>query len=329
MSYLKELKQELIDGKSTDEIVAQRVAYLKSEEYQSQLYRRIGTRTVELINGYIPDDEPVAISDFLGENEYIIDDMDILKELVEYFRANIDTGLEFLPILTKIRNISHDYAAKKTSDAPFHDIAKYLRDPRADMGKFVNQYLEFKRKTNIDLTQDEFMEYCRAYKSGVLETIDGEEAKAMRDYFSEYDKYQYSLIDSIISIKDIKGLGIGECVEVAALSQNLLSFIGLNSFMVQGYYNGEPHQFNVFEYGKGKYIIFDAATQNLKALNNAEKPEDLLNFGLQGPYKSCRDSSRTMRELAFKGKDYRNEAALDFDRLKRYRDLHYTNEEGK
>lgn len=56
------------------------------------------------------------------------------------------------------------------------------------------------------------------------------------------------------------------CVERAALSQNLLTSIGINSFFkTSGIIkndNKEVHSYNLIEY-KGKYYIFDASMPNL------------------------------------------------------------------
>lgn len=67
-------------------------------------------------------------------------------------------------------------------------------------------------------------------------------------------------------ISNLKGQGAAMCVERAALAQNLLTSIGINSFFkTSGIIkndNKEVHSYNLIEY-KGKYYIFDASMPNL------------------------------------------------------------------
>jgi len=68
------------------------------------------------------------------------------------------------------------------------------------------------------------------------------------------------------AISNLKGAGAAMCVERAALSQNLLTSIGINSFFktsgIIKNENKEVHSYNLLEY-QGKYYIFDSSMPNL------------------------------------------------------------------
>jgi len=68
------------------------------------------------------------------------------------------------------------------------------------------------------------------------------------------------------AISNLKGAGAAMCVERAALSQNLLTSIRINSFFktsgIIKNENKEVHSYNLLEY-QGKYYIFDSSMPNL------------------------------------------------------------------
>jgi hypothetical protein len=70
-----------------------------------------------------------------------------------------------------------------------------------------------------------------------------------------------------ISIKELKGKKIAVCAEKASTAENLLSFVGINSFLLMGNcgYNDkkpEPHAFNVMKISSG-YYIYDPTNPSL------------------------------------------------------------------
>lgn len=103
--------------------------------------------------------------------------------------------------------------------------------------------------------------------AAILETVDeffggfANIDSRMNYYYPEdFDESQNN------AISNLKGSGAAMCVERAALSQNLLTSIGINSFFkTSGIIkndNKEVHSYNLIEY-KGKYYIFDASMPNL------------------------------------------------------------------
>ncbi len=74
-------------------------------------------------------------------------------------------------------------------------------------------------------------------------------------------------------ISNLKGTGAAMCVERAALAQNLLKYLGINSFFkASGILRNnkkEDYCYNLIEYN-GKYYIFDTSLPNL--INNQISP---------------------------------------------------------
>ncbi len=108
----------------------------------------------------------------------------------------------------------------------------------------------------------------------VLETVDeffgGIDNIEMRlDYYypSDFEESKDN------KISNLKGEGAAMCVERAAVAQNLLKSLGINSFFkTSGIIKNnekEVHSYNLIEY-KGKYYIFDTSIPNL--INNQVSP---------------------------------------------------------
>lgn len=325
----RELKEEILSGKKTEDIVKERVAYLNSEEYQSKLYQRIGSPAVQLLNGYIMNGETVSLYDFHGSTSYAIDDENFLNEIVDTFKANSNKKLGIPQMMYFIKSAVRNYCTNQNNSAKYYDLCKPLQNPREDFGKVLNEYLSFKH-TGIDLSQKEFMQYYLSYENGILEKIENEKAKEMFKAFDTYEKDDNNFLNTVISISDIRGLGIGMCVEMSALSQNVLSFLGFNSFMVQGYANNVSHQFNAVEIN-GKYYIFDAAIYETKfeELDFIKKPEDLLTFGSYKNYTSRQNNLNEIKKLAVKGKDYRHFAESSLQMFQNYKDLQNKDSKGE
>lgn len=119
-------------------------------------------------------------------------------------------------------------------------------------------------KTKISgIDSSNIFELSRAVLETVNEYFNGFDniSKRMSYYYDE--DYEESKNNKI---SDLKGTGAAMCVERAALSQNLLKSLGINSFykasgiIKNG--NREAHSYNLVEFN-GKYYIFDATMPNL------------------------------------------------------------------
>ena len=85
---LQELIKEIEDGKSTDDIVEERLTYLNSKDYKSKMNR---SDRADFIQGYISDDE--KMSGTLGDGTYYwMDEKQIFKDVIDsIIRKNLPT----------------------------------------------------------------------------------------------------------------------------------------------------------------------------------------------------------------------------------------------
>ncbi len=132
----------------------------------------------------------------------------------------------------------------------------------AKIGDIEDAYVLLKSKIS-NVNSANMSELSRA----VLETVD--------EFFGGFDNveermdYYYSVdFDESKNnkISNLKGSGAAMCVERAAVSQNLLRSLGINSFFkTSGIIrngNKEVHSYNLVE-SDGKYYIFDSSIPNL------------------------------------------------------------------
>jgi hypothetical protein len=108
----------------------------------------------------------------------------------------------------------------------------------------------------------------------VLETVDEyfggfANASTREDYYYS-DDFEESKNNKI---SNLKGTGAAKCVERAALAQNLLKSLGINSYYKSSSIiknaNTEGHSYNLIEFNN-KYYIFDPSMPNL--INNQINP---------------------------------------------------------
>ncbi len=138
------------------------------------------------------------------------------------------------------------------------------------IGDIKDAYELLKSKIN-DIKSVDLFELSRV----VLETID--EFFGGRDNISERMDYYYPAELEEESknnkISNLKGTGAAMCVERAALAQNLLKSLGINSFYKSSGIiknnKEEQHCYNLIEFN-GKYYIFDSSIPNL--INNQVNP---------------------------------------------------------
>lgn len=255
---LQELIKEIEDGKSTDDIVEERLTYLNSKDYKSKMNR---SDRADFIQGYISDDE--KMSGTLGDGTYYwMDEKQIFKDVINsIIRKNLPTikqhnALPTQNLMQGVRNYFLGAQPNKESLLVYQQM--------------IN---EGKSKANI---REEFGERLTKH---LLDKRDAESKEELYAQIEERENYG-NIVP--IPISSIKGLKIGECTEMALLSQNLLSFFGYNTFMVEGKtYNSENetefHNFNFIE-KNGKYYAFDSAMSFFGVAPEIKNPEELLIF---------------------------------------------------
>ena len=131
----------------------------------------------------------------------------------------------------------------------------------AKIGNIKNAYELLKSKMNNIDNNDIY-----ALSSAVLETVDeyfgglsNIESRMNYYYSTDFTESENN------KISNLQGTGAAMCVERAALSQNLLNSLGINSFfkssgIIKNNKN-EVHSYNLIEF-KDKYYIFDTSIPN-------------------------------------------------------------------
>ncbi len=132
----------------------------------------------------------------------------------------------------------------------------------AKIGEIKDAYVLLESKTNG-------IDYSNIYELShiVLETIN--------EFFGGFanidERMSYYYPEDFAESKDnkisnLKGTGSAMCVERASLSQNLLRYLGINSFFkasgILRNNSKEDHCYNLIEFN-GKYYIFDTSIPNL------------------------------------------------------------------
>ena len=109
-------------------------------------------------------------------------------------------------------------------------------------------------------------------------------------------KYNYIMLNSVISIEDLKGLGVGpaQCSEFATCFQNLSSFLGIDTYTLCGMLsiNGksEGHNFNVIN-EKGKWKVVDTAGNNYFELDTDFDIDSFINGDYEITHNNVKYSS--------------------------------------
>lgn len=134
----------------------------------------------------------------------------------------------------------------------FGDIVDTTMGDCTDAYEMLIEKLKKLEKPSFEDVMKAVYETTAEYFGGV-ETVDPAEREA---YYAELgDK------EEIGKVSDLKGKNLAACVERAALSQNLLKFLGFEAIIKQSQIDNdnkhELHAYNLVAYN-GKYYIFDA-----------------------------------------------------------------------
>ena len=316
---LNNVMEELINliekGKSNEEIINERLKYLNSEEYRSKrkatktITNEFGdeTKAVLFHDGFIPKDMPIGLETDDSSNCYTINNInDLYEELLNYIRDNKETIKERKGIAIKyVGEIIKAYfmIPRKESDKEAIEI---LQQVYINHYKSKGQYTEAEINKHAQLdARNHIGGYLAAWKDGVKAGLfkgsfkeymififsNREERKRLGDEIYEWRKShqdegkQEISTGKILDISEICGYNVAKCTEHAMVTQNVLSFLGYESFMLGGKlkHNNEPegHNFNVVK-KNGKYYIIDTVNRiynkHIETMDDKEA-EELTSFG--------------------------------------------------
>lgn len=264
---LEELKEEIRAGKTNEQIIQERLQYLKSDEYKKTrqpVVRRPGTNEVMFHDGYIQEDEEIAFSGDSVDVLYRMDEISIFNKLIDLVRANMDKEGFNMPFLIKTVILYFD---SEQPQSKYYEMAKYITDRVKSKSVLRNVIPEI------------IYQYINSsYKGSILDFGKG----LLRHYYGfgkkypEFDELRKKYLESVdfekiqadfdvrLPISAIKGLGIAACTERAMMVQNCLAFLGYDSYMLGGQLTtsekSERHNFNIIRIpNSDKFAIVDAA----------------------------------------------------------------------
>ena len=310
---------ELIDliekGYSNEEIINERLKYLNSEEYRSKrkitktITNKFGdeTKAVLFHDGFIPKDMPIGLETDESSNCYTINNInDLYEELLNYIRDNKETIKKSNGIAIKyVGEIIKSYfiIPRKESDKEAIEI---LKQAYINHYKSKGQYTEAEINKKAQLDVRKYIGgYLAAWKDGVKANLfkgnfkdyimiclyNQEERKRLINEIYEWreshqdEGEQEILTGKILDISEICGYNVAKCTEHAMVTQNALSFLGYESFMMAGKLksnnNTEAHNFNVVK-KNGKYYIIDTVNRiynkHIETMDSKEA-EELTSIG--------------------------------------------------
>lgn len=283
---LEELKAEILQGKTNEEIIQERLSYLTSEEYKSKrlpIVKRYDTNQALFFDGFISEEERIAfnagrVSDCL----YIMDDKIIYEILINYLRNNMDErGVRIKGLIQIVR----DYF-KVDENSIYYELSEYLkkfspRDPyfaRETMPYIISEYSNSNFNGSVkDFGIGHLHHWINS--SYNYDALDIDELD--KKYFESID-WENLNGDMEIPISKLKGSGIAACTEYSILTQNLLAFLGLETYLLGGELDigdkKEGHNFNIIRARNGGYQIIDSAQIVYGNIENATSLDDIRNM---------------------------------------------------
>ncbi len=293
-------------GKSNKEIIEGRLEYLNSNEYKTKrkptnkIKNDSGVETPVVIfhDGFIPKDMGIGIDAKVGADEYVIDNVsDLYDEIINYVRNNKEEikqkngGIKISQFCEIIRGYFRnldDEVVKKLENSYINNLKKdtnYVeKHTEEEIEKKAKEYV----RKNIGFFISNWQKCLRLnIFDGSFKDFIFNNSNVMKKYFEWTREHEDPDLTGAKSfdISGIKGLNIAKCTEHAMLTQNALSFLGYETYLVGGDldWNGkvEPHNYNVVR-KNGKYYIIDSLNriynQKIKNMENKE-PDELSDFG--------------------------------------------------
>lgn len=198
----------------------------------------------------------------------------IINDRINVLEANANKIKEIGNVERPNANASHHkgYISKDTKVCYSYSLGYYMRTT-----DYIHEFVEYVRKNNLSPSPDVIFEFINNY-FGKAPNTDNRNERTFKD------------------ISDFKHKGEALCTERAALSNNILSFLGMETWFCDGAIhrlNGQSgdHAFIIVKSESGKYRIYDP-TYTI-CYNNEEHPftkvisekeaENILNSTPQNP----------------------------------------------
>lgn len=307
---IRELITNINEGKSNEEIIFDRIEYLKSQQYKDTRIKDIKeqeklcliseianvdiktseSNVVIFKDGFIDEDYSVSHrSGYIDwSNGYNMDDYSIYYQLLDYIRENIGSiekngGIK----IREICSILREYF-RLSEDSPYYNTVIYLKQwyennktfklqqqtsdlfVRYELPEIINSYKASNFNGNIEEYTKLYIEHNFDHRYGLK---DGED-EFLKINFDESKLFEPT------KISEIKNTGAVACTEYSMVLQNVLSFLGYDTYMIGGTINGGGHNYNVVKDKSGRYRVIDIAQLVYgEEMENINAPQELTNFG--------------------------------------------------
>ena len=313
-----ELIELMEKGISNEDIINERLKYLNSEEYRSKrkstqnMYNNFEDKTNVVVfhDGFIPRDMPVGLESDETSNCYTINNVnDVYEYVLNYIRNNKEKIKEQKGIAIKyvgkiIRyyfKAPHQESDKEAIEIYKQEAIKYYKaslNPLEYTDEDINEIAQKNVRNHIGGIVADWRDALKAnlfkgsFKDYMLMFLYNKEERSRlnREILAWRESYhdqveQNIFAGKIVDISEISGYSVAKCTEHAMLTQNVLSFLGYETYMLSGkleYNNAiEAHNFNVVR-KNGKYFIIDTANDVYNKhieIMDYKNPDELTNFG--------------------------------------------------
>lgn len=276
---VEELRELIRKGKTNEEIIAERLKFLKKNDISTVKPIFNGSQ-VMFYGGFIGEDTLISADNgIIDETFYMADTTDLYNELIDTIRKNMDKkGIPLKIVAQKVL----DYFAKSDNSQyrELIDFMHYFVPNNKYISRIYLPYIiQYYSNSNYEGSITDFGEYFMCWKLGK----EGDKVKhkvGIEKMLSSIDWDKIGNESYVCKLSTLKGSGIAACTEKSMAVQNCLTFLGIESYIVGGYLdngnNIEGHNFNVVKDSNGTYKIVDVAQAVIFPLKDINTPEDLL-----------------------------------------------------
>ncbi len=277
---IEELRELIRQGKTNEEIIAERISFLESNNRMTVNPVFNGSQVI-FYNGFIEKNTLISADsdDLTDKTLYMADIIELYDELINIVRKNMEKkGLPLKIILQKV----WEYFSK-SEDSQYKELINFMKQFMPNEKYIDREFLPFIIQEYINSTYEgSITDFGKAFMYRRFGT------PATKERYREEIEKMSSSVDwnkvenepTICKLSILKGSGIAACTEKSIAMQNCLTFLGFESYLVAGSLNVdgnvEEHNFNVVRDSKGNYVIVDAAQACIIPLKDINSPEELL-----------------------------------------------------
>ncbi len=269
---IEELQNEILEGKTNEQIIQERIAYLNSEEYKKDrlpmIERKKSTQKL-FYDGFIDSEQFTSWgAGHVCDVEYQMDEQEIFNQLIDWVRNHMDIkGISVSYLISTVRN----YFENK-ENAKYPELIEYIKKMKPNDQHYARHALPtmillYENSKDYKGTLEDFAHGYMVWDIIQMRCneLDNPHDIECYDKFMEtagWDKIEEEGL--ILPISAIKGANIAECTEYSLLTQNCLAFLGYDSYLLGGRLSvgeySEEHNFNVIKRpSEGTYMIVDTA----------------------------------------------------------------------